>query len=37
MLTALNNEANQIKGLDLQADDYSTKPFLCLLTANHKA
>lgn len=27
MFTALNNEANQIKGLDLQADDYSTKPF----------
>ncbi len=27
MLTALDNEQNQIKGLDLQADDYITKPF----------
>lgn len=27
MLTALDNEENQIKGLDLQADDYITKPF----------
>lgn len=27
MLTALENEENQIKGLDLQADDYITKPF----------
>lgn len=27
MLTALDSEANQIKGLDLQADDYITKPF----------
>lgn len=27
MLTALDNEENQIKGLDLQADDYTTKPF----------
>ncbi|MDF2802517.1 MAG: DNA-binding response regulator [Anaerocolumna sp.] len=27
MLTALGSEANQVKGLDLQADDYITKPF----------
>ena len=27
MLTALDCEENQIKGLDLQADDYITKPF----------
>lgn len=27
MLTALDNEEKQIKGLDLQADDYITKPF----------
>ncbi len=27
MLTALDREENQIKGLDLQADDYITKPF----------
>lgn len=27
MLTALDSEENQIKGLDLQADDYITKPF----------
>ena len=27
MLTALDDEGNQIKGLDLQADDYITKPF----------
>ncbi len=27
MLTALDGEQNQIKGLDLQADDYITKPF----------
>lgn len=27
MITALDDEANQIKGLDLQADDYITKPF----------
>jgi len=27
MLTALDEEENQIKGLDLQADDYITKPF----------
>lgn len=27
MLTALDGEENQIKGLDLQADDYITKPF----------
>ncbi len=27
MLTALEDEANQIKGLDLKADDYITKPF----------
>ncbi len=27
MLTALDNEENQIRGLDLQADDYITKPF----------
>ncbi len=27
MLTALDKEENQIKGLDLQADDYITKPF----------
>lgn len=27
MVTALDNEENQIKGLDLQADDYITKPF----------
>lgn len=27
MLTALDSEDNQIKGLDLQADDYITKPF----------
>ena len=27
MLTALDSEADQIKGLDLQADDYITKPF----------
>ncbi len=27
MLTALESEQNQIKGLDLQADDYITKPF----------
>ena len=27
MLTALDSEAEQIKGLDLQADDYITKPF----------
>lgn len=27
MLTALDGENNQIKGLDLQADDYITKPF----------
>ncbi len=27
MLTALDNEQSQIKGLDLQADDYITKPF----------
>lgn len=27
MLTALDNEENQIRGLDLQVDDYITKPF----------
>lgn len=27
MLTALDGEENQIKGFDLQADDYITKPF----------
>lgn len=27
MLTALDGEESQIKGLDLQADDYITKPF----------
>lgn len=27
MLTALDTEENQIKGFDLQADDYVTKPF----------
>lgn len=27
MLTALNGEEEQIKGLDLQVDDYITKPF----------
>ncbi len=27
MLTALDDEGNQLKGLDLQADDYITKPF----------
>lgn len=27
MLTALDGEENQIKGLDLQVDDYITKPF----------
>ncbi len=27
MLTALESEANQIKGLDMLADDYITKPF----------
>lgn len=27
MLTALDGEQNQMKGLDLQADDYITKPF----------
>lgn len=27
MLTALDSEADQIKGLDLQVDDYITKPF----------
>ena len=27
MLTALDGEENQIRGLDLQADDYITKPF----------
>lgn len=27
MITALTSEADQIKGLDLQADDYVTKPF----------
>lgn len=27
MLTALDSEQNQIKGLDLHADDYITKPF----------
>lgn len=27
MLTALDGEQNQLKGLDLQADDYITKPF----------
>lgn len=27
MLTALDSEENQIKGLDLRADDYITKPF----------
>lgn len=27
MLTALDSEADQIKGLDLQIDDYITKPF----------
>ena len=27
MLTALGSEGDQIKGLDLQADDYVTKPF----------
>lgn len=27
MLTALDGEENQIKGLDLKADDYITKPF----------
>lgn len=27
MLTALDSEADQIKGFDLQADDYITKPF----------
>lgn len=27
MITALDSEENQIKGLDLQADDYITKPF----------
>ena len=30
MLTALSGEEDQIKGLDLQVDDYITKPFLCL-------
>ena len=28
MLTALDAEENQIKGLDLEADDYITKPFV---------
>ncbi len=27
MLTALDSESDQVKGLDLQADDYITKPF----------
>ena len=27
MLTALDSEQEQIKGLDLQIDDYITKPF----------
>ena len=27
MLTALNGEEEQIRGLDLQVDDYITKPF----------
>lgn len=27
MLTALDDEGNQLKGFDLQADDYITKPF----------
>ncbi len=27
MITALDDEENQLKGLDLQADDYITKPF----------
>lgn len=27
MLTALSGEEDQIKGLDLQVDDYITKPF----------
>ena len=27
MLTALDGEENQIRGLDLQVDDYITKPF----------
>lgn len=27
MLTALNNEFDKVKGLDLGADDYITKPF----------
>ena len=31
MLTALDGEENQIKGLDLQADDYITKPFSMVL------
>ena len=30
MLTALNGEEEQIKGLDLQVDDYITKPFSVL-------
>ena len=30
MLTALSGEEDQIKGLDLQVDDYITKPFSCL-------
>lgn len=29
MLTALEEEENQIRGLELLADDYITKPFLC--------
>ena len=31
MLTALSGEEDQIKGLDLQVDDYITKPFSMLL------
>ena len=38
MLTALDSEADQIKGLDLQVDDYITKPFsLAVLRARVNA
>lgn len=30
MVTALSDEEDQMKGLDLLADDYITKPFPCL-------
>ena len=35
MLTALNGEDDQIKGLDLQVDDYITKPFSMPVVMKH--